>query len=63
MQWTASNPGVNMLVQVSDKPTREMFLSLVLTSAEDTSKEIKTGVSLGFIKNTFCRVCDLEEDG
>lgn len=52
-----------MLVQVSDKPNREMFLNLVLTSAEDISKEVKIGVSLGFINNTFCSVCDLEEDG
>lgn len=53
-----------MLDQVSDKQTKEMFLSLMLTNAEGISKEVKTGVSLGFIKNktTLCRVCDLEGD-
>lgn len=37
----------NFLVQVLDKPTKaEALLDLMLTSAEQTIKEVKTGVSL-----------------
>lgn len=38
----------NFLVRVLDKPTREAeLLDLMLTSADELIREIKTGVSLG----------------
>lgn len=39
--------GDNFLVQVVDRPTREVLLALVLTSADELIKEVNMGGSLG----------------